>query len=417
MRVLVLGAGVIGVTTAYELSCDGHDVTVIDRNVDVANETSFANAGMVACGHAFAWASPRAPKMMMKSLVGSAQPIRFRPQLDLSQWSWALAFLGQCTAGKSRRNTKIKHRLCTYSQSRLKKVVLETGVDFDSSTRGLLYFHRSKATLARGVSNMRYLESLGQKITILDSAGIARVEPSLQRLSGQIAGGIFSDTDESGDARLFTIALANRCRERGVEFRLGEAIEKLAFAGGQITGVKTANRIISADAYIVCMGPWSARFVRGAGVSLPVYPVKGYSVTFPLKKNSSGVPLRGVVDEDNLLAVTPFESRLRATSVAEISGYDSHHRPSQFSPMISRLRALLPDAADYDRPTFWAGLRPMTPDGPPRIGKTKVPRLLVNTGQGHMGWTMACGSARILADILAEKRPEIPMEGLELSPA
>ena len=417
MRVLVLGAGVIGVTTAYELSCDGHDVTVIDRNADVADGTSFANAGMVACGHAFAWASPRAPKMMMKSLVGSAQPIRFRPQLDPSQWSWALAFLGQCTAEKSRHNTKIKHRLCTYSQSRLKKVVSDTGVGFDSSARGLLYFHRSDTTLARGVSNMRYLESLGQKITILDSEGIACIEPSLKRLSGQIAGGIFSDTDESGDARLFTIALTQKCRERGVAFRMGEAIEKFVFTGGEITGVKTAKDIVSADAYVVCLGPWSARFVRGAGVTLPVYPVKGYSVTFPLAKNSGDIPLRGVVDEDNLLAVTPFESRLRATSVAEISGYDVRHRPSHFSSMISKLRALFPAAADYDQPTFWAGLRPMTPDGPPRIGKTRIPRLLVNTGQGHMGWTMACGSARILADVLAEKSPEIPMGGLELSRA
>jgi D-amino-acid dehydrogenase len=412
MRVLVMGAGVIGVTAAYELARDGHQVTVVDRGGSAANGTSFANAGMVACGHAFAWASPRAPKMMIRSMLGVDQPIRFRPQWSPAQWSWTLAFLGQCKLELTRRNTSIKHRLCVYSQQTLQRVVAETGVEYDAARKGLLYFHRSEESLARGVANMRFLESLGQEIEVVDRDGVIALEPGLRHVSGKIAGGIYSKTDESGDARLFTQALASKCAELGVVFRMDETIEQLVASGSQLESVLTSKERLSADAYVLALGPHSAKLAKQVGVNIPVYPVKGYSVTFPIREGQ--VPSRGVVDEDNLLAVTPMGRRLRATSVAEIAGFDTGHKPSQFAPMIGKLRMLFPEAADYDKPTYWAGLRPMTPDGPPRIGRSPVEKLYVNTGQGHMGWTMACGSARILADTIGGRQPAIDTAGLGL---
>lgn len=417
MRVLVLGAGVIGVTSAYELARDGHQVTVIDANKSAAEGTSFANAGMVAVGHAFAWASPRAPRMMLRSIFGSEQPIRFRPRLSPDQWAWGLRFLRECTAERARRNTSVKHRLCSYSQKMLHRVVQETGIQYNATREGLLYFHRSPETFDRGVTNMRFLEQMGQKIEVIDTARVIALEPSLAPQAAHIAGGIYAGTDESGDANLFTRRLFERCVELGVTFRMGETVRRLVENQGVLERVITDRSEYTADACVVALGPHSARLTRQVGVSLPIYPVKGYSVTFPLREGRDNALTRGVVDEDNLLAVTPIGSMLRATSVAEITGYDDSHHPAQFAPMVRKLRALFPDAADYDKPSYWAGLRPMTPDGPPRIGKSRVGGLFVNTGQGHMGWTMACGSARILADIVGQKTPEIDTKGLEVRAA
>lgn len=415
MRILVLGAGIIGVTTAYELARDGHEVTVIDQNEAAAQGTSFANAGMVACGHAFAWASPRAPRMLLRSAFGVDQPIRFKPKASPALWKWALAFLRECRAERALRNTAVKHRLCVYSQARLRQIVDETGVDYDAVRTGLLYFHRSEATLAQGAAGMRYLMGLGQKIRPLDRGGVTETEPSLGPISSRIAGGFYSETDESGDARSFTLALAEACRKKGVVFKMGEKIERLALSGSDVAHVATDRGKLAADAYVLALGPYSAKFARQGGVALPVYPVKGYSVTFPLREGAvASAPRMGIVDEDNLLAVTPLGRRLRATSVAEIAGFDTSHRPRDFAPMVRKLKALFPEAADYEQPSYWVGLRPMTPDGPPRIGRALAGKLYVNTGQGHMGWTMAAGSARIVADMIKGRTPEIDVTGMEV---
>jgi D-amino-acid dehydrogenase len=411
MRVLVLGAGVVGVTTAYELARDGHDVVVVDREPEAANFTSFANAGMVACGHAFAWASPKAPGILWKSLFRDDQPLKLRPRLDPRMWAWSLAFLRQCTASSARTNTLRKHNLCKYSQARLQQVVQATGVQYDATREGLLFLYRSEQTLARGIENMRILADNGQEMEIVDRDRMTAVEPALAPVREEFAGGVYCPTDETGDARVFSQALARKCTEEGVEFRFGTEVKSLDANGERIGGVTTSAGRLEAEAVVLSLGVYSPHLVRPLGIKLPIYPVKGYSVTFPLVEGATP-PRLGGVDEDNLVAFAPMGSRLRVTSTAEFTGYDTSHRPSDFKKMLSVVGRLFPGAADFSRATYWAGLRPMTPEGWPRFGPTRYRNLFVNTGQGHMGWTMACGSARITADLIAGRKPEIDIEGM-----
>ena len=411
MKALVLGAGVIGVTTAYELMRDGHEVTIIERHDEPARETSFANAGLIAPGHAFAWASPKVPAILLKSLFRNDQVFQLRLKADLEFWKWTARFIGQCTRVKARENSLRKHRLCVYSQQRLHEVVASSGVEYDRILTGLLYLFRSQQTLDRGVKHMQLLVEDGQQREVLDRDQVVALDPAYSSSKDRIAGAVYCPTDESGDSHLFTINLARVCADQGVKFEYGTAIERFDFSANKIQSVQTDRGEFNADTIVLALGPYSAPLARPLGIHLPIYPVKGYSVTMPSDERHTA-PRLGTVDEDNLVAYVRLGQRLRVTATAEFAGYDTTHRPRDFTTMLNAVRSLLPEGGDYDTLDYWSCLRPMTPHGTPLFGSTEYANLFVNTGQGHMGWTMACGSARITADLIAGRTPEIDLAGL-----
>jgi D-amino-acid dehydrogenase len=413
VRVLIMGAGVAGVTAAWQLLEDGHEVTVIDRRAEAASETSFANAGLVAPGHAFAWASPKAAKTLIKSLIYKDQPLRFRCRPESALWRWSLQFLAQCTSERARRNTRIKHRLCRYAQAALQDVAGRTGIDYDGERKGVLYLHRSQATLDRGAANMQILREAGQELEVIDRERAAALDPALAPAKDKIAGAIYSPRDESGDACKFTRALAELCAQRGASFRYGTTIRGLEASGDRIERVVTDEGKLRAELYVLACGSYSPLLTRTLGERLSVYPIKGYSVTFPID-GANNPPTVGGVDEDNLCAYVRLGDRVRSTAVAEFAGYDTSHTPADFRSMLTALKDLFPSGADYDRPQYWACLRPMTPEGTPVLGRGRLANLYSNTGHGHMGWTMACGTARITADLVAGRTPDLPLEGLTL---
>jgi len=415
MKVLVLGAGVIGVTTAYRLLQDGHEVEVVERHADCAAETSFANAGLVAPGHSYAWASPRALRILIRSLYKKDQALRFRPSADPRLWTWSLAFLAQCTDERARINTRRKHRLCLYSQQAFHETLRETGVAYDGRDGGLLYLYRSPANFEAAVAHMKVLAEDGQELRPVDAAEAARLDPALAPVQHRFAGAIYCPSDESGDARLFTQALAEVCVTRGARFRFGTTVQGFTLAGDRVEAAVTDKGTLGADAYVLALGCQSPFLARPLGVRLPIYPIKGYSVTLPTA-GRNGTPTLGGVDEDNLLAYAPMGERLRITATAEFAGYDTRHRPENFTGMLAAARDLFPEACDYERPSYWAGLRPMTPQGTPIFGLGRQRNLYFNTGHGHMGWTMACGAARVTADLIAGRKPEIDLAGMTLAP-
>jgi D-amino-acid dehydrogenase len=411
MKVIVLGGGVVGVTTAYQLQRDGHDVTVIDRQPMVAAETSWGNAGMVAPGHSFVWSSPKAPMILLKSLVLRDQALRFKFSADPRLYSWSWLFLMECNADKARRNTLLKHRLAAYSQSVLQDVIKTESVSYDRNDRGIIYFHRSQEALDRGVAQMKILESDGQLIKVLNRDEVVLLDPSLSSAKDEIVGAIYCPTDETGDSAKFTRALAEIIVSRGATVLNNTNIQALDVAGGQIAGVRTDKGVLTGDAYVLALGSYSPILARQIGIKLPIYPVKGYSLTIPIEGHMQP-PNVAVVDEHNLVAISRFGDRIRVTATAEFAGYNTTHKPSDFEFMKRVTQELYPDGGNYERAEMWAGLRPMTPTNLPFFGQRKYGNLYLNTGHGHIGWTMSHGSARITADLIAGRMPAIPMDGL-----
>jgi len=411
MRIVVLGGGVVGVTTAYQLQKDGHDVAVIERNSEVASEASWGNAGMIAPGHSFVWSSPKAPMILLKSLFLDHQALRFKFSADPRLYSWSFLFLMECTAEKARRNTLLKHRLAAYSQSVLDEVVAEEAIDYNRNQRGILYFHRDQQALDRGVEHMKLLESDGQAIKVLDRKGVIALEPSLASAEMKIAGGIYCPTDETGESAKFTRALAAKIVERGGEVQTGATIIGLEAEGDRIARALTDKGAFKADVFVLALGAESPILARKLGIQLPIYPIKGYSLTIPVG-NRLSPPTIASVDEHNLVAISRFGDRIRVTATAEFAGYDTSHKPSDFAFMKGVVEELYPDGADYERAEMWAGLRPMTPNNLPFFGRRRFHNLFLNTGHGHIGWTMSHGSARITADLIAGRTPAISMDGL-----
>ncbi len=408
---VILGAGVIGVTTAYYLAKDGYRVTVIDRQAAPAAETSFANAGLVAPGHALTWASPRAPKILWKSLFSADQALRLKLRADPRMWIWCLKFLRNCNAESARRNTTRKLALCRYSQQELQALTAETGLDYDRQEGGLLYIHRNPASLEAAIRNMAILKENGLPLEVIDPAACARIEPALEAALGKIAGGIYCPTDESGDCHLFTLRLAERCTAMGVTFRFGTEATGFVASDAAVEQVVTDRGTIAGDLFVLALGSYSPILGRKLGLDLPVYPVKGYSATVPVDGHN-GAPRLGGVDDTNLVAWARMGDRLRLTATAEFTGYETTHRPEDFRAMLATARDLFPDGGDYERASYWACLRPMTPEGTPIFGTGRQKNLFLNTGHGHMGWTMACGSGRIAADLIAGRKPEIDLAGM-----
>ncbi|KLU24952.1 amino acid dehydrogenase [Caballeronia mineralivorans PML1(12)] len=413
MKTVVLGGGIVGVTTAYFLAKAGDEVVVVDRCDGVALETSFANAGLIAPGHSYTWASPRAPKILLKSLFAEGQALRLKLTADWRMWAWCWLFLQNCTVERSRLNTSRKVRLCRYSQRLLQQMTQDERLIFDRISGGLLYLYRDPASFERGVSNMSILADNGLPLQTLDRRAVVALEPALAVSANSIEGAIYCPSDESGDAHLFTRELALRCQALGVEFQLGTTIRKVHASADRIDYVDTSQGRVSGDRYVLALGSYSPFLARQLGYRLPIYPVKGYSVTLPIDEWHEP-PTLGGVEENQLVAWARFGQRLRLTATAEFCGYDTNHSPADFSHMLQTAQALFPNGADYRRPSYWAGLRPMTPEGTPLIGPARHGNLFFNTGHGHMGWTMSCGTAKILVDMMSGRRPDIDITGMTL---
>ena len=412
MKTLVLGGGVVGVTTAYFLAKAGHEVTLVEEKDAVGLEATGGNAGIIAPGHSFAWASPRAPRMLWQSLRGAETAIRVRLTADARLYAWGLRFLRECTSERARRNTLIKLRLCQYSQRVMDELVRAEGIEYQAIYKGALYMHRDPAEFEAGIKKMALLAEHGQKQEILDANALARLEPAFEPVKSKIAGAIRDLGDSSGDSRLFSEALARVARDKhGLTIKLGTRVGALRADGDRIGGVVTSGGLLTADSYVLALGVGAPIVARTAGVSLPIYPAKGYSSTFPLKPGGLAPTISGV-DEQWLVGWSRLGDRLRLTSTAEFAGYDWGWTPRDFNNILRLARDLFPEAADYERGEYRACLRPMTPDGPPILGLARHRNLFLNCGHGHMGWTMACGTARIVTDLMTGRMPDLDLEGL-----
>ena len=412
MKVLVLGGGIAGVTTAYYLGKDGHDVTLLEANAELGLEATNGNAGIIAPGHSFAWGSPKAPGMLWRSLLGQETAIRMRLKPDIGLYVWGLKFLRECTAARARHNTLIKLRLCQYSQRLLDEVATAEGIDYQAIRRGALYLYRDPALFEAGIQKMKLLGEHGQKQEILDGAGVAKLEPAFEPVTSRIAGAIRDVGDGSGDSRIFAEALARVSREKfRARFETGVRVTGLRGDRREVRAVLTDRGERFADVFVLALGVDAPIVARTLGVRLAVYPAKGYSSTFPIKAGGH-VPSVPGVDEQWLVGWSRLGDRLRLTSTAEFCGYDRTWTPRDFGNIMRFARDIFPDAADWDRGQYRACLRPMTPDGRPIVGRSRYENLVLNAGHGHMGWTMACGTGRIVSDLIAGRTPEIDVSGL-----
>ncbi|MHC2440033.1 D-amino acid dehydrogenase [Bradyrhizobium sp. USDA 4451] len=413
MKVLVLGSGVIGVTSAYYLARAGHEVTVIDRQPKPALETSFANAGEVSPGYSSPWAGPGVPVKAVKWLLMKHGPLVIRPKLDPVMWLWLLKMLRNCTTERYAVNKSRMIPIAEYSRDCLQALRSEIGIRYDERAQGTLQLFRYQSQLDGTGDDIAVLKQYGVPFEVLDREGCIRAEPALAGVKQKFAGGLRLPHDETGDCHMFTQALALEAEKLGVRFNFNVGIDGLNADATRITGVATSAGMMTADAYVLALGSYSPHLVRPLGISLPVYPVKGYSITVPIK-DASGAPESTVMDESYKVAITRLGDRIRVGGTAEISGYSTKLYAARRATLDHSLTDLFPRGGDLAKATFWCGLRPMTPDGPPVIGATRYANLHLNTGHGTLGWTMACGSGRVLADMLSGKTPEIDTKDLSI---
>ncbi len=413
MKVIVLGSGVVGVTTAYFLAKAGHAVTVVDRQPGPALETSFGNAGEVSPGYASPWAGPGVPMKAVKWLTMKYGPLVVRPKLDPAMWVWMAQMLRNCTQARYALNKSRMVRLAEYSRDVLRELRADTGIAYDERAQGTLQLFRSQYQLDGTAGDIAVLREYGVAFELLDRDGCIRAEPALAGMRQKFAGGLRLPGDETGDCKLFTERLAALAGGLGVEFRYGAAIERLVAEGGRIASVVTDKGALMADAYVVALGSYSPLLLKPIGLKLPVYPIKGYSITVPIT-DPAGAPESTVMDETYKIAITRLGDRIRVGGTAEVAGYDLRLHAARRATLEHSLTDLFPHGGDVSRASFWTGLRPMTPDGTPLIGPTPYANLHLNTGHGTLGWTMACGSARVLADQLAGRQPEIDTRDLSV---
>lgn len=416
MKVVVLGAGVVGVTTAYYLARAGAEVTVVERQDGPALETSFANAGQVSPGYSTPWAAPGIPWKALKWMVQRHAPLSLRPDGTLFQLRWLAAMLRNCTPERYAVNKERMLRLANYSRQCLQQLRQDTGLQYEQRTAGTLQLFRSQAQLEAAERDIRVLVECGIRFELLDRPGVARAEPALAHAGTDIAGGLRLPEDETGDCFLFTNGLAALAQGLGVRFRYGTEVTALRTdAHGGITGVALAGPVpetLHADRYVMAMGSWSRPLLRSTGLDIPVYPVKGYSLTVPIV-DAARAPVSTVLDETYKIALTRFDDRIRVGGMAELAGFDRTLRPARRETLERVTRQLFP-GGDLDRASFWSGLRPMTPDSTPIVGRTPHRNLFLNTGHGTLGWTMACGSGRLVADLVLGRPAGIATDGLEI---
>ena len=418
MKVVVLGAGVVGVASAWYLSQAGHEVTVIDRHGAAGMETSFANGGQISVSHAEPWANPTAPLKILKWLAREDAPLLFRLRPEMRQWLWGLSFLRECLPARTRHNIRQILALGLYSRSSLQALRAETGIQYDQLSRGILHFYTSQRELDAAVEPARVMREHGCDVEMVSREQCLEIEPALAYAN--VVGGSWSPTDESGDAHKFTQGLARLAAERGVKFR-GARVLALAAEGGRVAGVRIersdlTEEVVQADAYLVCLGSYSPLFTRPLGIPLNIYPAKGYSVTLPVVDAARAYTV-SMTDDEYKLVFSRLGDRLRIAGTAELNGYSTELKEVRCRVILRRVLQLFPGASDPARAQYWTGLRPATPSNVPYIGATRYPNLYLNTGHGTLGWTHSCGSGRAIADIMSGRKPEIDFAFTGLSAA
>jgi D-amino-acid dehydrogenase len=408
--VLVLGAGVIGTTTAYFLARAGHEVTVVDRQAGPALETSYANAGQVSPGYAAPWAAPGVPLKAVRWMFQKHAPLAIGLDGSVAQLRWMWQMLRNCSAGRYAVNKERMVRLAEYSRDCLAQLRAETGLLYEGREGGTLQVFRTQAQLDGVAKDVAVLESAGVPFELLDAASLRRAEPAIA--AERLVGGLRLPNDETGDCHLFTSRVAQLAQSLGVHFRFGAEVDRIETAGGRVVGVAQGRQLLKADAYVMAMGSYSTPQLAGLH-DIPVYPVKGYSITVPIA-DADKAPVSTVLDETYKVAITRFERRIRVGGMAELRGFDLRLNPRRRETLERCLGDLFPGGGYAGQGAFWTGLRPMTPDGTPLVGRTTLPNLYLNTGHGTLGWTMACGSARVLSDLMTGRAPEIRADDLSV---
>jgi D-amino-acid dehydrogenase len=413
MRIVILGSGVIGVTSAYYLAKAGHEVTVLDRQPGPALETSFANAGQISPGYASPWAAPGIPLKALKWMMQRHSPLSIQPDGTLFQLQWMWQMLRNCTADRYAINKERMVRVAEYSRDCIKALRAETGIDYEGRQHGTMQLFRTEKQFADAEKDIEVLKDSGVPYELLTRDQLANAEPALAAVKGKLVGSLRLPNDETGDCQMFTTRLAQMAVALGVKFRYNVSIDHLVMAGDAIAGVQCGAELVTADSYVVALGSYSTQLLKPL-LGIPVYPMKGYSITVPIL-NPAAAPTSTILDETYKIAVTRFDDRIRVGGMAELSGFDLRLNPRRRATLEMVVNDLFPGAGDTAKATFWTGLRPMTPDGAPIIGATKVRNLYLNTGHGTLGWTMSCGSAQLLADLISAKQPAIRADDLAVS--
>ena len=410
MKVIVLGAGVIGTASAWYLARAGHEVVVVDRREGPGLETSYANGGQVSVCHAEPWANPGAPAKILRWLLREDAPLLFRLRMDPAQWSWGLRFLYECLAWRTRENIPQILAMAFHGRDMLQRLRAETGIEYGQSTRGILHYYTQRAEFeaAREAAALMRRHGLDRSVKTTEEA--VALEPALAAAAARIVGATYTPSDESGDAYRFTIGLAALAAARGVAFRTGTEVRGLRATASGVTGVvvcgAAGEETIAGDAFVVALGPWSPLLTRPLGLDLPVYPAKGYSATLAVT-DADKAPGVSLTDDEAKIVISRLGDRLRVAGTAEISGWSLDLNRVRCEALVRRVAEFFPGACDWGRPEYWAGLRPSTPSNVPLVGATRIPNLWLNTGHGTLGWTMACGSGAALAELMSGRRPGI----------
>jgi D-amino-acid dehydrogenase len=415
MKVIVLGSGIIGTASAWFLNKAGNDVTVIERQPGVAQETSFANGCQISVSHAEPWANPSAPLKILKWLGKEDAPLLYRFRAEWLQWKWGMRFLRECTPARTMENIRQIVAICEYSRQTLQAVRAETGISYDELTRGILHFYTNQQEYDASSHAAKLMREFGCPRHPISADEVVRIEPALARIRDRIVGGDFTATDESGDVYKFTTGLAQKAAQAGVNFEFNTTITRLLTEGSgisaKITGVEIINpdgrhQVRRADAFVVALGSFSAPLLKPLGIDLMIYPGKGYSATYAVT-DPQAAPTVSLTDDGYKLVVSRLGDRLRVAGTCELNGYTRELNTTRCEAITRRTRELFPDACDYENPLYWTGLRPLTPSNVPYIGKTRFSNLFLNTGHGTLGWTMGCGSGRAIADIVSNRQPEV----------
>ena len=416
MKVIILGAGVIGVTTAWYLACAGHEVEVIERQPAAGLETSFANGGQISVSHAEPWANPSAPWRILRWLLREDAPLKFRLRADVAQWRWGLAFLRECLPARARANTAQLVSLGLYSRDSLQSLRRETGIENDQLECGILHFFTDRASFEHAAETADLMRRHGCDLSLKSAPECIAIEPALASIADTLVGGTFTPSDQSGDAHVFTQRLALLCAARGVRFRYSTHVDALERSADAIESVRVRTmrsgvESLRADAYVVALGSYSPLLLRPLGMRVLVYPAKGYSVTLAIA-DAARAPRVSLIDEALKLVVSRLGNRLRVAGTAELDGYDIRVNDARCQAILRRAEQLFPGAFDSAGAQFWAGLRPATPGNLPLIGRSSLRNLFLNTGHGTLGWTLACGSGRAFVDLIVGRRPDVGFEFL-----
>jgi D-amino-acid dehydrogenase len=415
MKVIVLGSGIIGTSSAWFLNKAGHDVTVVDRQPGAAQETSFANGCQISVSHAEPWANPTAPKKILQWLGREDAPLLFRLRPEWLQWKWGMHFLRECLPARTDHNIRQIVAIAEYSRQTLQALRTEAGIEYDHLTRGILHFYTDAAEFEHSLHAARLMRDLGCPRDSIGADEVVKIEPALASIRDKIVGGDYTATDESGDVYRFTTSLAEQARQSGVNFRFNTTITRLLTQGtgttAKISGVEVIDeqgrhQVLHADAFVLAMGSFSTPLVKPLGIDLMIYPGKGYSATYTVI-NPDAAPTVSLTDDGHKLVISRLGNRLRVAGTCELNGYNRDLNTVRCEALTRRMRELFPDACNYEEPTYWAGLRPLTPSNVPYIGKTKFANLFLNTGHGTLGWTMGCGSGKAIAEIISGRQPDV----------